>query len=312
MPRVSVLLPVYNREKLIPSSIESVQQQTFTDWELIILDDGSTDRTLEVCRSYESSDKRIRVLSNEKNLGVAESRKRLLSYATAEYIAIQDSDDISTPERFQWEVEVLDQKPEIGLVSGIAAFLDDQDNISQHWPEILYRGKQYPQEKKGMVRILYSRCNIVNSGCMFRRILLEQIREPYGSYKLGEDWYFFVQVAHLVRVWGIPKVVVKMRRGSNHNHLWKIDLSLVKEELRMKQDLYNQYKDDPESPVNYWLYRKSVGFVLIRLGRYVGGWRGYFHVMRAVARDPLNQYAWQSLWILSGRAVRKAKRLAFK
>src|SRR3989304_4808642 len=98
MPLVSVLMPVFNREMLVGDAIRSTQRQTFDDWELTILDDASTDRTLEICRSFEAEDKRIRVVANEQNLGLGETRKRLMSLGTGNYIASHDSDDVSVPE----------------------------------------------------------------------------------------------------------------------------------------------------------------------------------------------------------------------
>ena len=140
-PAVSVLMPVYNRQELVAEAIRSIQGQTFEDWELIILDDRSTDRTQEVCHAFAAEDHRITVHSNPSNLGVGESRNRLLGLAKGELLAVQDSDDESLPERLSLEVEILKAHPDVGLVSGVAAFLDDNGEVFSYYPEQLHMGK---------------------------------------------------------------------------------------------------------------------------------------------------------------------------
>ena len=153
MPLISVLMTAFNREALVGEAICSIQNQTLEDWELIILDDASTDRTVEVCESFAAQDKRIRVLANEQNLGLGENRKRVMSLGTGKYIANHDSDDISVPERLAEQVEVLETRPEIGLVSGVVALVSDEGHIFGYFPKSLYEGEQYPQEKKKMVPV---------------------------------------------------------------------------------------------------------------------------------------------------------------
>jgi glycosyltransferase involved in cell wall biosynthesis len=311
MALVSVLMPVCNRETLVHDAIRSIQNQTFRDWELIILDDASTDNTLKVCRSYEAEDKRIRVLANDENLGVGAARNRLISYADGKYIAIHDSDDISVPERLAWEVQLLESKPDVGLVSGVVAWVDfDEDRVLWHFPSYLYRGEQYPQDKGEMVRVLYLSCDVPNAACMFRRSLVEQMPEPYGKYRVNEDWYFFIRAAHRTLIWGIPEILVKMNRGRNHTHVLSRYIWSLREAHRLKRDLYKCYKNDPDSPINYRLFRKSIAPLLHWEGRYIGGWKGYFALIRAVIRDPFYVDAWKSLWEFSGRAFKKGKRLA--
>jgi len=113
IPRLTVIMPAYNAEKFLEESISSILKQTFSDFELLIGDDGSTDRTMEIIRSF--SDERIIVIRNEKNLGIANTLNRLIEASRGEYIARQDSDDISLPKRLEKQVDFLDKNPEIGL-----------------------------------------------------------------------------------------------------------------------------------------------------------------------------------------------------
>lgn len=110
MPKISVVMPVYNAEKYLREAMDSILAQTLGDFEFIIIDDGSTDASAEIVRSY--SDARIRFYQNERNMGVAATLNRGLDLATGEYIARMDADDISLPERFAKQAAYLDAHPE--------------------------------------------------------------------------------------------------------------------------------------------------------------------------------------------------------
>lgn len=114
MPKISVVMPVYNAEKYLREAIDSILSQTYTDFEFIIIDDGSTDSSPEIVRTYD--DARIRFFQNEHNMGVAATLNRGLDLATGEYIARMDSDDISLPERFVKQMEYMDKHPECAVV----------------------------------------------------------------------------------------------------------------------------------------------------------------------------------------------------
>lgn len=111
MPKVSVIMPAYNAEVYIGEAIDSVLRQTFSDFELIILDDCSSDNTAGIVKTYEDS--RIVYVKNEKNLGVAGTLNRGLENAGGMYIARMDADDVAMPDRFARQVAYLDQNPSV-------------------------------------------------------------------------------------------------------------------------------------------------------------------------------------------------------
>ena len=125
-PRVAVVIPAYNRAHLISSTIESVQAQTFTDWELVVFDDGSTDDTFDVANSYARVDERITVRAGA-NGGVAAARNRGFERTSpgTEFVAFLDSDDIWDPDALATFVGVLDAHPEYVGVHGLAGCIDD-------------------------------------------------------------------------------------------------------------------------------------------------------------------------------------------
>ncbi|MFR9165626.1 MAG: glycosyltransferase family 2 protein [Dysgonomonas sp.] len=113
MPKISVLMPVYNAEAYLAEAIESVINQTFGDWELLIGDDGSTDDTEKIVQSYVND--KIRYYKNPENKGHTFTKYSLLDKSTGEYIAFLDADDVSLPERFEKQVAFLDCHPDYGL-----------------------------------------------------------------------------------------------------------------------------------------------------------------------------------------------------
>lgn len=112
---ISVLLPVYNGEKYLNEAIDSILNQTYSDFELIILDDCSTDHTADIIKAY--TDKRIRYVYNERNLKISASLNKGISLAKGEYIARMDADDISHPERFQRQIEIFENNPNVDIVN---------------------------------------------------------------------------------------------------------------------------------------------------------------------------------------------------
>ena len=116
MAKVTVLMPTYNVAPYVKEAVDSVLRQTYRDFELLIMDDCSTDNTVEVVRSID--DPRIRIVQNEKNVGLAENLNRGLALIETEYVARMDGDDIAEPYWLEHEVSVLDSHPDIGICSG--------------------------------------------------------------------------------------------------------------------------------------------------------------------------------------------------
>lgn len=114
-PLVSILLTAWNREKYVGEAIEHVLAQTFTDFELIIVDDASTDGTVDIIRNYEKQDKRIRFYINEKNIGDYPNRNKVASYAIGKYLKYTDSDDVLYEHAVQVMVSAMEKFPEAGF-----------------------------------------------------------------------------------------------------------------------------------------------------------------------------------------------------
>ena len=122
MKKVSVIIPVYGVEKYIASTVQSVLEQTYKNFELLIIDDGSPDRSIEICQQF--TDSRIKIISQE-NRGVAAARNTGIHYAEGEYIALLDGDDIWLPQKLEKHVEHLENSPEIGVSFSRSAFINE-------------------------------------------------------------------------------------------------------------------------------------------------------------------------------------------
>ena len=161
-PGVSVILPVYNGERDLAQAIESILAQTFADFELIIVDDGSTDNTASILEQYAARDQRIRVLRNSVNRGIGPTLNRGIESARGEFIARQDADDWSIPGRLALQVAFLRDHPDHFLVGSQIRVLRE-DNASA-------RITHYPLDHEAILEAFIHGCCIGHGSVMFRRI----------------------------------------------------------------------------------------------------------------------------------------------
>ena len=124
-PKISVVMPNYNWWKYISEAIESILNQSFTDFEFIIIDDGSTDNSWEIIQEYAKKDNRIVAIKNEKNLKICKTLNKWINLAKWEYIARMDSDDISLLDRFEKQVKFLDKNKEVWIVWWTMEIMDE-------------------------------------------------------------------------------------------------------------------------------------------------------------------------------------------
>jgi glycosyltransferase involved in cell wall biosynthesis len=201
-PQISVILPVYNCQKYIQSAIESILDQTFTDFEFIIIDDGSTDASASVIEKIK--DPRIRFYK-QKNIGLSATLNKGISLAKGEYIARQDQDDISHPTRFEKQVNFLNNNRQIGLVGTYASIINEDGNQTG-------RVHSHETESIKLKAILYFDNPFVHSSVMFRKESIEKA----GLYNtttphLFEDFDLWFRVSQLYSVANIPEVLQEYR-----------------------------------------------------------------------------------------------------
>lgn len=182
---VSILMTVYNREKYIAVAIESVLASTYQNWELIIVDDQSKDKSIAIAREYERQDKRIKLYVNEINLGDYPNRNKAASYANGKYLKYLDSDDLIYPHGLEVMVKAMEQFPEAGIGLSFNSYEDDQPL------PMLYDTESVMEEhffKRGM---LY----IGPSGCIYNRTFFESLGGFNPDFKVAADYEFNLRAA---------------------------------------------------------------------------------------------------------------------
>ncbi|HXG18411.1 MAG TPA: glycosyltransferase family 2 protein [Methylomirabilota bacterium] len=201
-PKVTAVIPVYNREKYVGEAIDSVLAQTFTDFELLVIDDGSTDRSRKVVQSYRDS--RIRLVVNDANQGIPRTRNKGVQLAQGEYLAFLDSDDWAYPERFAKQVAFLDRHPEYAAVGTWAVWMDEEGRSLRR----VQRKPVFPDE---IAALRLFRQGITNSTSMARTAVLREF-EHREKYDLSEDFDLWVRIAAKHKLAALPEVLVRCRR----------------------------------------------------------------------------------------------------
>ena len=221
MPKVSVLMPVYKTEpQYLQEAIASVLAQTFTDFELLILDDCPQDTREAVVQSFR--DKRIKYLQNKKNLGITQSRNKLIELAKGQYLAIMDHDDVALPTRLAEQVNLLDKHSKIGVVGC--------------WMERFPHTKiaHYPQGNSEIEAYLMQGCAIPHTGAMIRRSALGDIRYD-AQFSPAEDWALWAALLGKTQFYNIPRVLMRYRwYGNNTSHKQADKMGQAGEKLRVQ------------------------------------------------------------------------------
>lgn len=200
-PRVTVLMPVFNGEKYLAEAIDSILNQTFADFEFIIIDDGSMDRTWAILSSY--TDPRLRLVRNDENIGVSKAANKGLALAQGKYIARMDADDVSLPERLARQVDYLETHPEIGVLGTGVQIMDGSGDTSDTW--------QFPTQH-GMLRwSLCFTCPIMHPTVMMRRQAVQWVGGYASDMVLAEDYDLWRRLSDVTRLSNLPDVLLRLR-----------------------------------------------------------------------------------------------------
>mgnify|MGYP005837404241 CR=1 FL=1 len=204
MPVVSVVVPAYNAEKTILETIRSIQQQTFSNFELIVINDGSTDQTLEVLNTVEDS--RLKVFSYE-NGGLPVARNRGIARATGEFITFIDADDLWTPDKLELQLAALQQHPDAEVAYSWTTFIDENGEFLYAGNPVHYEGNVYPELLVG--------CFISSgSNILARKQVIEEVGMFDPSLKSTEDWDCYLRLAARHPFALVPKYQILYRRSS--------------------------------------------------------------------------------------------------
>lgn len=191
MPKVSVIMPVYNNAPYVQEAISSILNQTYTDFEFIIIDDGSTDGSDHLISLVE--DPRVRKIFHPQNYGLVASLNEGLSLATGEYVARMDSDDLSTPDRLGVQVTFMDEHPSIELCASAFTY------------SIGMRPKVNPVEHEEIRTWLLFHCCICHPTVVMRNSMIHRLGVQYDSnYPHAEDYELWNRLAPHIKMANIP------------------------------------------------------------------------------------------------------------
>lgn len=208
-PKVSVVMPVHDRERYLGAAIESVLGQSFPDFELVIVDDGSRDRSASVARSYR--DARIRLVSHARNRGVAAARNTGIAGARGAYLAFLDSDDVAFPDRLARQVAFLDRHPDHAVVGSWVDWMAEDGRP-------LGKVRRRPVAAADIAAQRLFRTGIQNDTGMARTAVLRRYPLDEGL-PIGEDFDLWMRVAAEHKMANLPRVLVRMRaHGARITH----------------------------------------------------------------------------------------------
>ncbi len=198
--KVTVLMPVYNGERFLREAIESILGQTFKDFEFLIINDGSSDNTVSIIQSYK--DPRIRLVNNERNLGLIATLNRGISLAEGEYIARMDCDDISMPKRLQRQMDLMGKKKDVGVCGTWSKLIGDSSG------EMCI----VPVDHNSIYCALLFESRMVHPSVMFRKSFLDKCEIKYSpEYVAAEDYELWSRAIRQTHFENIPEPLLQYR-----------------------------------------------------------------------------------------------------
>lgn len=197
-PLISVIMSTYNEEKYIETSLKSLLNQTFQEFEIIIVDDASTDNTRQLIQGLR--DERIHLICNEENQGLTKNLNKALKYVTGKYIARMDGDDIAFSTRFEKQVQYMEKYPETMLVSCYTKSFGDSDLVFA-----------LPDDSEVLKVRMLVRPVYAHPGFMMRRELIEAGYQYNEEYRTAQDYEFASRVAEKYKIGLVPEVLLRYR-----------------------------------------------------------------------------------------------------
>lgn len=207
-PEITVLMSVYNGERYLKEAVESILNQTYKDFEFLIINDGSTDLSKNIILSY--NDLRIRLIDNENNIGLTRSLNKGLKLARGKYIARMDADDVSMPERFEAQINFMENHPDVGLLGSWVEVINEEDKIIDIW--------ELP-ETHVHIRwcLLFGNC-LAHSVTFFRRAIAIKLGGYNERFKRAQDYDLWSRMCLETTINQLPKILIKRRANKSSRH----------------------------------------------------------------------------------------------
>ncbi|MGP6146562.1 glycosyltransferase family 2 protein [Jeotgalibaca sp. A122] len=199
--KITVLMPVYNAEAYLRESIESILGQTFTDFDLLAIDDGSTDASAEIIQSFE--DERVIYLNNEQNMGIVKTLNRGLDLIKSDYIVRMDSDDICLPSRFEQQVAFMDANPEVAVAGTSIKIFNDSGKTTDKIVET--------DSKRIRTQLLFE-ASIMHPTVILRNAVIQKEQYRYDArHKSTEDLGMWQKISMKYELANLPSIQLEYR-----------------------------------------------------------------------------------------------------
>lgn len=230
-PLISVIMPLYNAERFVGESIENVLRQTVGDFELIVIDDASTDASAEIARAYAAKDNRIVLMHNELNSGAARTRNRALDAARGKFITFMDADDLCSPERFAKQLAFFERHPQT-------------DICGSYYTMFGTRGGEENDELKIQVPLTHEEIQYqLFFGCPFGMSSVMLRSEPFKRTGIrfrecmAEDYQLWVDLSEHLRMANIPEYLTFYRRWEDQISTRQLDRQTLSAQLTQQEQL---------------------------------------------------------------------------
>lgn len=252
---VSIIMPVYNAEKFLTDTIQGILSQTHRNWELIAVDDGSTDKSLEILISFAKQNPRIKVFKNSQNLGIGRTINMALAKTKGDYIARQDADDVSHPSRLEKQLSYFENNPTIGV---LGTFMREENLLDGSVAQRIV-----PTSHEGIKKAMFISQSIQNPSVMIARKRIPQGELWFdGHISPVDELDFFFRLLNKTKFANIPQALVVYRRHGNNSSLKNIKrtffLTFV---TRMKAVLVYGYRPGIKEFFIHWAQTFAV-FIL--------------------------------------------------
>jgi glycosyltransferase involved in cell wall biosynthesis len=250
MPKVSVVMSVYNGERHLKEAVDSILCQTFKEFEFIIIDDGSTDGTPKILEEYLGKDQRIEVLHQE-NAGLTRSLNRGIALVQGGYIARMDADDVAFPERLEKQVDFMHKNPEVGLLGTTYYEIDGNSNRIGK--------KVFPTSDDELQKTLIKYNPFSHASVIIRKETLDKVGLYDENIKRAQDYDLWFKIGRVSKIANLKEPLM-MRRYSNKN------ISIANENEQLKWAIRIRKKAIREGQYPLWnfiyLFKPYIALIL--------------------------------------------------
>lgn len=207
-PLVSVLVATYNSENFIKDNLDSLISQTYKNIEIVVCDDASSDNTVSIVKKYQEKDERIKIIQNEKNLGITLNMNNGIKNCNGKYIAILDADDWSYPYRIEEQVKIMENNPNVVVCSGYMDICDEELNMKTT--------REYPLEDQEIRKAIIRYNPISHPASIWRASKLLETSLYNNRLPIARDYDLVVRISEFGEYRNIPKSLIKyrVRKGS--------------------------------------------------------------------------------------------------